>query len=90
VSLIGLIGREYFELHEKNLRFKLGVLAAKQPAEGYLCGGAFTVADVVAGYNLRLAVQCRLIERDAVEPYLGRLCARPAAKESRVFASLTA
>jgi len=88
VSRAGILGPEYFDLHEKALRRKLAVVAAKLPREGYLCGERFTVADVLAGYNLRLAVQCELVGRDAVEPYLGRLVSRPAAQTSRVFASL--
>ncbi len=88
VSRAGILGPEYFALHEKTLRFKLGVLAKKLPAEGYLCGEQFTVADVLAGYSLRLAVQTDLIEREKVEPYFGRLVAREGAKTSRIFASL--
>jgi glutathione S-transferase len=90
VSRSGILGPEYFELHEKHVREKLGVLAAKLPREGYLCGEQFTVADILAGYSLRLAVQCGLVERAAVEPYLGRLVAREAAKTSRIFSSLPA
>jgi glutathione S-transferase len=88
VSRAGILGPEYFALHDKRVRGKLTTLAARLPREGYLCGAAFTVADVVAGYSLRLAVQCGLIERAAVEPYFGRLVARDAAKASRFFASL--
>lgn len=88
VSRAGILGPEYFALHEQTLRQKLGVVAPKLPREGWLCGERFTLADVVAGYSLRLAVQCGLVERGALEPYLGRLVARPAAQQSRVFASL--
>jgi glutathione S-transferase len=85
VSRAGILGPEYFALHEKVLRFKLGVVALRLPREGYLCGERFTVADVVAGYNLRLAVQSELVERAALEPYLGRLVARAGAQTSRLF-----
>lgn len=88
VSRAGILGPEYFTLHEKGLRFKLGVHAKRLPQQGYLCGDRFTVADVLAGYSLRLALQCGLIERASVEPYFGRLVARPAAVKARVFASL--
>jgi glutathione S-transferase len=88
VSRIGLLGPEYFTLHERRLRSKLRVAAARLPREGYLCGAPFTVADILAGYSLRLAVDCGLVERAAFEPYLSRLVARPAAAASRVFASL--
>lgn len=90
VSKLGILPPAYFSLHEGTVRRKLGVLAARLPKEGYLAGERFTVADVVAGYNLRLGVQVGLLERAAAEPYLGRLVARPAAQESRVFASLGA
>ena len=89
VSRGGLLGPEYFQAHEKGLRFKLGVVAQRLPSEGYLCGEQFTLADVVAGYSLRLAVQCQLLERDKAEPYLGRLMARKAAAKARVFRNFT-
>ena len=88
VSKAGLLGPEYFALHERSCRRKLGVLADRLPDEGWLCGSAFTLADVAAGYNLRLGIQVGLLERDRAEPYLGRLISRPAARRSRIFASL--
>ena len=90
VSRIGILGPEYYELHATRLRQKLDVLAKKLPREGYLCGARFTVADVLAGYSLRLALQTQIIDRAAIEPYFGRLVARDAAKKSRVFSSLSA
>lgn len=88
ISKAGIVGPEYFDLHHKAVSFKLGVLAKKLPARGYLVGESFTVADVLAGYSLRLAIRCGLIAREAVEPYFGQLVARPAAHASRIFASL--
>lgn len=88
VSQNGLLGPEYFQLHESGMRRKVGVLAGMLPSSGYLCGDRFTIADIVAGYNLRLAVQTGLVDRSACEPYLGRLVERPAAQASRIFASL--
>lgn len=88
ISKAGIVGPEYFDLHHKAVSFKLRVLAEKLPKTGYLVGESFTVADVLAGYSLRLAVRCGLIAREAVEPYFGRLVARPAAQASRIFASL--
>jgi glutathione S-transferase len=88
VSRIGLLGPEYFALHEAVLRRKLGVVAERLPRDGFLAG-RFTLADVVAGYNLRLAVQTGLLPRDAADPYLGRLVDRPAAQRARIFASLS-
>ena len=90
ISRAGILGPEYFSLHEQGLRFKLGVLAKKLPREGYLCGERFSVADVLGGYSLRLALQCGLVERAAVDPYFSRLVTRPAAQQSRIFASLAA
>ncbi len=88
ISKRGVIGPEYFDLHASALRRKLGVLAEQLPDEGYLAGSFLSVADVVAGYNLRLAVQTGLLERERVEPYLSRLVERPAAVRSRIFARL--
>ena len=89
VSRAGLLGPEHFTLHEKRLRPKLTAVTGMLPRDGYLCGERFTVADVLAGYSLRLAVNVALVDRSAVEPYLGRLVARAAARESRIFASLS-
>jgi glutathione S-transferase len=87
VSRLGILGPEYFALHEKRVRFKLGVLASMLPREGYLCGERFTVADVLAGYSLRLARGVGLVDRAAIEPYFGRLVARDAAQAARFFES---
>ena len=88
VAMAGIADARFVELHDKALRRKLAVAAAELPESGYLCGDAFTLADVLAGYSLRLAVQTGVIEREAVDPYLSRLVDRPAARESRIFASL--
>jgi len=88
LSTYGRVDARFAELHDKSLRRKLAVAAAELPEEGYLCGPQFTLADVLAGYSLRLAVQSGLIEREAVEPYLSRLIERPAAQNSRIFSSL--
>jgi len=69
-------------------RFKLRALSRMLPAAGYLCGERFTVADVLAGYSLRLALGVALVERDAIEPYFRRLVARDAARTARVFTGL--
>jgi glutathione S-transferase len=90
VSRLGLLGEEYFALHERSLRFKLRVVAERLPTEGYLAGSAFTVADILAGYSMRLAIQTELAPREVFEPYFGRLVARKAAQASRIFAGLGA
>ncbi len=90
VSKTGLLGPEYLELHQRSVRRKLGVIARQLPAEGWLAGGRFTLADICAGYCLRLAIQCGFLTVEQVEPYFGRLRDRRAAVESRVFASLKA
>lgn len=88
LSKAGVLTGRHHELHEDNLRFKLGALLERLPADNYLCGDAFTLADVMAGYGLRLALRLELVDAAKVMPYLDRLRARPAAKESRIFASL--
>lgn len=86
VSRSGLLGPEYFQLHERTLRRKIEVVSKQLPETGFLCGDRFTLADICAGYSLRLAVQCGFLE--AVPPYLERLTTRPAAVEARIFDSL--
>jgi glutathione S-transferase len=90
ISKGGLVGPEYFELNQGSCRATLKMVAQRLPSEGWLCGERFTLADIVAGYSLRLAVGTGLIERGEVEPYLSRLVERPAARRARVFDSLTA
>ena len=88
VSRAKILDPRFLELHGPRVQPKLNTLAAMLPAEGYLCGEGFTLADITAGYSLRLALSARLIEANQVEPYLGRLRARPAAVASRFFDSL--
>jgi glutathione S-transferase len=88
VSKAGILGPEYFEIHERRIRPKLEVAAKMLPREGFVAGDRFTIADVVTGYGLRLAVRLGLVPRGAIEPYFSRLVQRPAAKAARFFASL--
>lgn len=88
LSKAGVMPGKHWEIHEDTLRFKLGALVERLPARDYLCGPRFTLADVMAGYGLRLALRLELVDRDRVMPYVDRLRARPAARASRVFASL--
>ncbi|HEY2367304.1 MAG TPA: glutathione S-transferase family protein [Polyangiaceae bacterium] len=87
-SKAGILAPEYFTLHEKRIRPKLEVVAKMLPKDGFVAGERFTVADVVAGYSLRLAVRLGLAARGSVEPYFSRLIDRPAATAARFFASL--
>lgn len=88
LSKAGVLTGGHHQLHEDSLRFKLGALLKLLPSSDYLCGDAFTLADVMAGYGLRLALRLELVDEHIVRPYIDRLRARPAAKESRIFASL--
>jgi glutathione S-transferase len=88
ISRIGLLPPGVFDVHAPHLKRRLPVVAAALPAEGYLCGDDLTLADVLAGYCLRLAVQLGLMPAAACQPYLGRLVARPAAQRARIFAGL--
>jgi len=88
VSRGGILGPEHFALHENRVRAKLAPLVAMLPREGYLAGDRFTVADVVGGYSLRLALTLGFVERAAIEPYFGRLVAREAARQARFFGAL--
>ena len=88
VSRAGILPPEFFTLHEKRLRDKLARVAPLLPKSGFVAGERFTIADILGGYSLRIAVRLGLIERAAVEPYLGRLADRPAAAAARFFAAL--
>jgi glutathione S-transferase len=67
------------------LAAKLPVFAGQMPAEGYICGD-FTLADICAGYVLRIGVQAGLLPLEGdLERYLRRLMARPAAQAARFF-----
>ena len=88
ISRLGLLPSAVFDQQAGHLRRRLPVIAAALPAEGYLCGADFSVADVLAGYSLRLAVQLELLPWAACAPYLRRLMARPAAARARIFAHL--
>lgn len=79
-----LVDPRFIELHSPRVRSKLDVLVGMLPSEGYLCGG-FTVADIVAGYSLRLASAMGMVEGDRVAGYMDRLRARPAATSSSFF-----
>jgi len=88
LSKSGIVDERFFELHERALRRKLKVAADMLPTDGYLCGTRFTLADICAGYSLRLAVQTNLLDWADVESYMNRLRMRPAAEASRMFSSL--
>jgi len=88
ISRVGLIPAGAFDVHAPHLRRRLPAVAAALPATGHLCGDDLTLADVLAGYSLRLAVQLDLLPLAACQPYLGRLAARPAARRARIFDGL--
>lgn len=88
VSKAGILAPEYFDLHAKRIRPKLEAVAKMLPKDGFVAGARFTVADIVAGYGLRIAVRLGFVERASVEPYFSRLIDRPAAAAARFFASL--
>jgi glutathione S-transferase len=87
VSRAGILGPEFFTLHEQRVRSKLAAIAPMLPKDGFVAGDRFTIADIVAGYGLRLGVRIGLVERTAFEPYISRLVDRPAARAARFFAS---
>lgn len=88
VSRAGLLGPEFFSLHEKRVRPKLEAATKMLPRDGHLCGNAFTLADILAGYSLRLGLRIGFVERDAIDPYFSRLVMREAAKTARFFPDL--
>ena len=88
VSRLGALPPQYFELHEKRIPPKLAVVAKMLPKQGFVAGDRFTLADILTGYSLRLAVRLGFLERGAVEPYFSRLVDRPAASAARFFDAL--
>jgi glutathione S-transferase len=87
LSKAGVLPETYFEIHERILRSKLRALVKMLPEDGYLCGD-FTLADIVAAYSFRLAVNAEVVEWSDVESYLRRLADRPAARAARFFTSI--
>ncbi len=67
---------------------KWPVLLRNLPASGFLVADRFTLADIGAGYSLRLAVQAGLTTIDDVGGYLRPLMERPGARAAEFFASI--
>jgi glutathione S-transferase len=83
-----VIDEQWPELLEKPLKPRLRTFADTMPEEGYL-HGAFTLADIFAGYVLRIGIQSGLLQkRGTLSDYVDRLRNRPAAREARFFDSL--
>lgn len=88
LSKWGILDAAWAELREKPLRRRLETFAATMPADGYL-HGAFTLADIFAGYVLRIGIQSGLLEmQGGLAAYVNRLRKRPAAVAARFFDSL--
>lgn len=84
----GVIDERWPDLLEDGLRPRMQTFAGEAPAEGYLCGN-FSLADIFAGYVLRLGIQAGLVANEGtLAAYFQRLRERPAAQASRVFAIL--
>jgi len=81
----GVADAAWAPLCAQPLETRLPVLAASMPQEGYICDD-FSLADICAGYVLRIAVQAGLLPLEGkLEGYLRRLMARPAAQAARFF-----
>jgi glutathione S-transferase len=88
LSKWGVVDGRWAELLGKALKPRLVTFAGTMPEEGYL-HGAFTLADIFAGYVLRIGVQSGLLQkRGKLSDYVDRLRRRPAAVEARFFDSL--
>lgn len=88
LSSRGFANPAWPEIIGGELKSRLVTFAGVLPESGYLCGD-FSIADICAGYVLRIAVQSDLLDFEGrLATYLDRLRARPAAVESRFFDSL--
>ncbi len=82
---IGIYAKEFQTLNQRTLDFKYRILLNELPKDGFLVGNRFTLADIIACYNLRNAISAGLIEWDHVKSYILPLAARPAAKRAHFF-----
>ena len=88
LSKRGLIDVRWMELLGEGLQLRISAFASEAPEEGFLCGD-FSLADIFAGYVLRIGVQSGLLPKEGrLATYLDRLRARPAAQQARFFDSL--
>lgn len=85
---IGVLPEAFAATTGPSLKRRLPVMLARLPKAGFLVAGRFTLADIEAGYSLRLAINAGLIELDTVVGYLRPLMARPAAVAAGFFGSL--
>ncbi len=70
------------------LKHRVSIFCANLPDGGFLVGDGLTLADIFAGYVIRLAVQAELIAFDQVGHYMEPLMQRDAARKAEIFASL--
>lgn len=90
LSRLGVMDPELERILGPSLGKRLRVFADQLPTGAYICGD-FTLADICAGYCLRIGVQAGLLSFDGrIKSYLGRLMAREAAVAARFFDSLKA
>ncbi len=84
----GLVSKDIQPIYEKALRFKLRIVAEQLPESGFILGEQFTVADIIAGYSLKIAILCDLIDWEAVKHYMHPLMERDAANQAHFFDGL--
>ncbi|NIP18386.1 MAG: hypothetical protein GWM87_09695 [Xanthomonadales bacterium] len=88
LSKWGILDSERAGWLEKPLGRRLRTFAGTMPRDGYL-HGAFTLADIFAGYILRIGIQTGLLDMSGdLSAYVNRLRGRPAASQARFFDSL--
>ena len=84
----GLMPETVKSIYEKTIRFKLKVVLQQIPNDGFLVASRLTIADIVAAYSLKIAVQLGYVDWHEVKGYLQPLMERPAAKRAKFFSSL--
>lgn len=84
----GFIDSGWKDLVGEAVTSRMRTFVDRLPENGTICS-SFSLADICAGYVLRIAVQADICAYEGkLANYLDRLRARPAALESRIFDSL--
>ncbi len=88
IAKAGIVPAIFEQTAGPAIQHRLPIAVERLPASGFLVADRLTLADVEAGYCLRLGIMAGLLERSAVAGYLEPLMARPAARSSGFFSAI--